>query len=243
MAELSQDARLRAAFVKVADTLVNDYDVVDLLDTLVQECTVLVASDAGGLLIADPDGWLQLIASTDEEAEFVEIIQVNAAEGPCVESYTTGVGMTIPDIAEEERWPAFTAAALGQGFRSMHAFPLRVRGQTIGAMGIFSNATGELSESDMALAQALADVATLGIIQDRSLPASIADHVQRALDSRVVIEQAKGVIAAQTGASMHTAFTVLRDYARTHGRKLSTVAEEVAERTLTLPLDATVPAR
>ncbi|MCS5721034.1 GAF and ANTAR domain-containing protein [Herbiconiux sp. CPCC 203407] len=237
MAELSRDARLSAAFVKVADTLVDDYDVVDLLDTLVQVCTDLVDSDAGGLLITDPDGWLQLIASTNEEAEFVEVIQLNAGEGPCVESFKTGEGVTIPDISEEDRWPAFCAAALQQGFQSMHAFPLRLRGQTIGAMGLLSNTTGELSESNLAVAQALADVATIGILQERPLRDTtlVTDQLQRALDSRVIIEQAKGVIAAQTGANLHTAFAILRDYARSNHLNLSTVAEEVAERTLTLP--------
>ena len=242
MAKKSRDARLSAAFVKLADTLVDDYDVVDLLDTLVQQCTVLVDSDAGGLLIADTDQWLQLIASTDEDAEFVEVIQLNAGEGPCVEAFKTGEGVTIPDISEEDRWPAFCDAATQHGFRSMHAFPLRLRGQTIGAMGLFSITTGELSEPDLAIAQALADVATIGILQERALRDStlVAEQLQRALNSRVIIEQAKGVIAAQTGADMHTSFTILRHYARHNQLKLSTVAEQVAERTLTLPTSAGV---
>ncbi|MFG6490850.1 GAF and ANTAR domain-containing protein [Microbacterium sp. P03] len=237
MAKKSRDARLSEAFVKLADTLVDDYDVVDLLDTLVQQCTVLVDSDAGGLLIADTDGWLQLIASTNEDAEFVEIIQLNAGEGPCVDAFETGKGVTVADISEEDRWPAFCDAATKHGFQSMHAFPLRLRGQTIGAMGLFSVTTGELSEPDLAIAQALADVATIGILQERSLRDStiVTDQLQRALDSRVTIEQAKGVIAAQTGADMHTSFTILRDYARRNQLKLSIVAEDVAERTLIIP--------
>ncbi|MEL4317471.1 GAF and ANTAR domain-containing protein [Leifsonia sp. YIM 134122] len=238
MAELSRDARLSAAFVKVADTLVDDYDVVDLLDTLVQECTVLVDSDAGGLLIADADGTLQLIASTNEEVEFVEINQLNAGEGPCVDAFETGRGVTIADISEGDRWPAFRAASIKQGFQSMHAFPMRLRGHTIGAMGLFSVSVGQLGESDLAIAQSLADVATIGILQERSLrdTAMVADQLQRALDSRILIEQAKGIIAAQSGADMHTAFTTLRDYARSNQLKLSTVAEHVAERSLTLPI-------
>lgn len=245
MAGLSRDARLSAAFVKVADTLVDDYDVVDLLDTLVQECTVLVDSDAGGLLITDTDGWLQLIASTNEEVEFVEINQLNAGEGPCVEAFETGKGVTIPDISEEDRWPAFCAAAIKQGFRSMHAFPMRLRGQMIGAMGLFSVTTGQLTESDVAVAQSLADVATIGILHERSLrdTTMVADQLQRALDNRIIIEQAKGVIAAQTGADMHTAFTILRDYARSNRLKLSIVAEQVTERTLTLPANTSVTAK
>lgn len=244
MADLSRDARLSAAFVKVADTLVDDYDVVDLLDTLVQECTVLVDSDAGGLLIVDSDGELQLIASTNEEAEFVEIIQLNAGEGPCVDAFETGNGVTVLDISEEDRWPAFCAAAIKQGFQSMHAFPMRLRGQTIGAMGLFRVTAGQLSDSDVAVAQALADVATIGILQERSLrdTSIVADQLQRALDSRIIIEQAKGVIAAQTGADMHTAFTILRDYARSNQLKLGSVAEQVAERTLNLRSNTRVTA-
>ena len=245
MAEQSRDARLSAAFVKVADTLVADYDVVDLMDTLVRECTVLVDSDAGGLLIADTAGMLQLIASTNEEVEFVEINQLNAGEGPCVESFTTGKSVTIADIDAEDRWPAFRNAAIEQGFRSMHAFPMRLRGQTIGAMGLFSMTSGRLSESDAAVAQALADVATIGILHERASrdSAMLADQLQQALNSRVFIEQAKGVIAAQTGADMNTAFVILRDYARRNGLKLSAVAEEVTERTLTLPAAARIIAR
>lgn len=242
MAEVSREARLSAAFLKVADTLVGDYDVVDLLDTLVQECTVLVKSDAGGLLIADTDGWLQLIASTNEEVEFVEINQLNAGEGPCVESFATGKAVTITDLSADDRWPAFRDAAIERGFQSMHAFPMRLRDQIIGAMGLFSVTTGQLNESDAAVAQALADVATVGILHERAaLDADLlADQLQHALNSRVVIEQAKGVIAAQTGADMHTAYITIRDYARSNRLKLGAVAEEVVELTLRLPVTGRV---
>ena len=237
MVELTRDARLSAAFVKMADTLVDEFDIVDLLDSLVHECTQLVAADAGGLLIADNHGVLKLIASTSEDAEFMEINQLNAGEGPSVESFRTGRSVTLGDIdAGTGRWSSFRAAAAALGFRSMHAIPMRLRGQTIGAMGLFRVQKGELSDGDAAVARALADVATIGILQERSLrdSALLAAQLQHALDSRVIIEQAKGIIAAQTGLGMHAAFDLLRTYARTRHLMLSAVAQNVADRSLVL---------
>jgi GAF domain-containing protein len=229
----SRESKLSSAFVKLADTLVADFDVVDLLHWLVEECTQILDTQAGGLLLVDPAGELQLIASTSEEAELVEILQLAAGGGPCLDCYRSGAPITVGDIAaESSRWPQFSAEALKQGFRSVHATPLRLRGQTIGTMNLFSTQIGELGTADIAVAQALADVATIGILQERNIRSAnlISEQLQHALDSRILIEQAKGVISATTGMSMNESFSALRKYSRDGNLSLRTVAEDVISR-------------
>jgi GAF domain-containing protein len=229
----SRESKLSAAFVKLADTLVADFDVVDLLHWLVEECTQILDTQAGGLLLVDPAGELQLIASTSEEAELVEILQLAAGGGPCLDCYRSGAPITVGDIeAERSKWPEFSAEALKQGFRSVHATPLRLRGQTIGTMNLFSTHVGELAAADIAVAQALADVATIGILQERNIRSAnlVSEQLQRALDSRILIEQAKGVVAATTGMSMNDSFTAMRKFARDRNLSLRKVADDVIAR-------------
>ena len=244
MAEQSRELRLSATFVTLADTLVADYDVVDFLDTLINACVDLSAADAGGLLLADGTGALQLIASTQEDAAFVEVIQLETGQGPCLEAYETRAQVGMPRLSEDDRWPEFAAVAISRGFVSMHAFPLSLRDRSIGAMGLFSATTQDLSDADISIVQAMADVATIGVLHEQSLRNSqmVADQLQHALSSRVLIEQAKGVIAAQAGVDIHTAFNILRSYARAHQLKLSDVAERVSERELILTDLAPAPA-
>lgn len=233
----TRESKLSSAFVKLADTLVADFDVVDLLHWLVDECTQVLDTSAGGLMLVDPAGELQLVASTSEEATLVEILQLAAGNGPCLDCYKAGSALTVGDIeAERERWPDFSTEALKQGFRSVHATPLRLRGQTLGTMNLFSTSVGELGPEDIAIAQALADVATIGIIQERSIRSAqrLSEQLQHALDSRILIEQAKGVLAATRNVSMNDAFTVLRTYARTKNLPLRQVAEDVVTRRLEL---------
>ena len=235
MNELSRETKLNVAFVKLADTLIADYDVVDLLHTLVEECTALVDTEAGGLMIADPSGKLQLVASTSEQADFVEIMQLNAGSGPCLDCFATGTAVAVSDInVSGTQWPEFRAAALQQGFRSMNATPLRLRGQVIGTMNLFSTRVGKLSDPDAAVVQALADVATIGILQERLIRESgiVSEQLQRALDSRILIEQAKGVLSQIGSMDMDEAFRALRAYARSHNLSLRLVAEGVTNRTM-----------
>lgn len=235
MGETSREQRINAAFVTVADTLIADYDLIDLLHTLVDVCADVLDVDAAGLVLADDDGDLQLLASTSERADLVEIMQLAAGSGPCVDCFRTGVVVDIADIAESgERWPEFKEAALGQGFRAVHATPMRLRGQVLGAMNLFRTKPGNLNPADAGVAQALADVATIGILQERSIRETsiVAEQLQRALESRVVIEQAKGVLAALDGIGMDEAFTRLRSYARDHNLTLRAVAEGVTARSL-----------
>jgi GAF domain-containing protein len=235
MGETSREQRINAAFVAVADTLIADYDLIDLLHTLVDVCADVLDVEAAGLVLADDDGELQVLASTSEQADLVEVMQLAAGAGPCVDCFHTGVVVDVADIAESgEQWPEFTAAALGQGFRAVHATPMRLRGQILGAMNLFSTQPGNLNAADAGVAQALADVATIGILQERSIRETsiVAEQLQWALESRVIIEQAKGVLAALDGIGVDEAFTRLRAYARNHNVTLRAVAEGVTARTL-----------
>ncbi len=238
MGRKSRETRLNAAFVMVADTLTADYDVVELLHTLVSECTQIVDAQAGGLLLMDAEGSLRVMASTSDRADLVEVLQLAVGAGPCLDCFASGEQVSVPDIAASaERWPAFSETARQQGFSSVHAIPMRLRGITIGTMNLFGTNTGRLSPRNAAAAQALADVATIGILQERIFTHAnvVAEQLQMALDSRVLIEQAKGVIAQATGTSMEDSFAVLRRYARNHNLTLHVVSEAVTTRSLEIP--------
>ncbi|TAL42937.1 MAG: ANTAR domain-containing protein [Salinibacterium sp.] len=235
MVELSREERINAAFVTVADTLTADYDVIDLMHTLVDACVDLLDVDAGGLMLADDEGELQLLASTSEKADFVEVMQLNAGEGPCVQCFRTGVAVDVADIEHSgNRWPAFQAAMVEQGFRSVHASPMRLRGQILGAMNLFGTEVGALNAADASVAHALADVATIGILQERSIRETsiVTQQLQRALESRILIEQAKGVVSAMGNIGVDDAFAILRNYARANNLTLRAVSEAVANRSL-----------
>lgn len=237
MTEPSREQRITAAFVTVADTLIADFDLIDLLHTLVVACTDVLDVSAAGLFLADDDGDLQLLASTSEKADIVEIMQLNAGAGPCVDCFRTGAAVDVPDIdSSPGDWPEFRAAALGQGFRAVHATPMRLRGQVLGAMNLFRVEPGALNPEDAAVAQALADVATIGILQERSIRETgiITEQLQRALESRVIIEQAKGVLSVVESIGVDQAFDRLREHARRHNLTLRVVAERVIARTLDL---------
>ncbi|MCU1597526.1 MAG: hypothetical protein JWQ47_1265 [Glaciihabitans sp.] len=238
MTAVSREVRLNAAFVKLADTLTDDYDVVDLLHTLVAESTAIFDTHAGGLMLAGKDGKLQLVASTSAKAGLVEMMQLNAGKGPCVDCFTSGEPLGVADIENDgENWPEFRAEALRQGFRSLYATPMRLRGEVIGTMNLMSTRVGILNSRDAEAAQALTDVATIGILQERVIRERgvVAEQLQRALDSRILIEQAKGVLSEIGGISVDQAFEKMRAYARSNNLRLHDVAERVVDRSLSLP--------
>jgi GAF domain-containing protein len=244
MNEGERESRLNNAFVALADTLVADFDIVGLLDRLVRECAGLLDVDAGGLLLADASGSLHLVASTSERADVVELMQLNAGEGPCLECYALGQPVNVADIdANGSRWPQFRSAALDQGYRAVFTTPMKLRDTVIGAMNLFRATTGELNDRDVAAARALTAVATIGILQERMIRESgiVAEQLQRALDSRILIEQAKGVLAQAGSLDFDQAFIALRDYARSHQLSLRTVAEGVTARRLNVLEGRTVP--
>ncbi|MHA7240415.1 GAF domain-containing protein [Arthrobacter sp. TMS1-12-1] len=227
---------MSTAFVRLADTLVADYDVLDMLHTLTEECVDLLQVDQVGLLLAGPQGDLQVVASTSEESELVEIFQLQAGEGPCIECYHSGSVVTIADIAALDKWPAFRRAALRQGFASVHVVPLRIHERVIGAMGLFGSTIGDLEHEDAVIAQALASVATISLLQERTIRESqiVNDQLQRALNSRIMIEQAKGVIAQISTVTMDEAFNRLRNHARSAHQTLNDTSQQVIDRTLVL---------
>jgi GAF domain-containing protein len=226
----SREQTLAETFVLLADTLVDDYDVVDLLDLLVRACVDLLSITAAGLLLDDQKGNLAVIASSSEETRLLEIYQLQNNEGPCLDCVHRGKPVTSANLeAEVARWPLFVPAALAAGFRSVVAVPLRLRDQTIGGLNMFRGGTEPMTPDDQRLAQAFADVATIGILQRRSTHRStmVAEQLQHALNSRVVIEQAKGVLAERKAVNMDAAFDALRHHARSHNLKLTDVAFSV----------------
>lgn len=228
--ERSRESRLSDAFVDLADSLVTGYDVVDLLHRLIDHCLDLFDGFAAGLVLRDPSGALEVMASSSERAELVELLQLRAGEGPSIECANTGRVVTVDDLAAEPvPWPQFRVQAQAEGFRSVHAVPMRLRDQTIGAMNLLGAHPGPLAAANGRVAQALADVATIAILQERALRQSqiVSDQLQGALNSRVIIEQAKGVLSHQAGIDMDGAFTLMRRYARTRNEHLSDVAAAV----------------
>jgi len=228
-----REALVIRAFVGLADTLVDDYDVNDLLDRLAAYSVELLAADAAGILLGDAESTLRVVATTNERVEWMELLQLEAEEGPCVDCYRSGVPVSVTDLADAAlRWPQFIAALTQRGtYGSVHALPLRLRGQAIGTLNLFHGAPGPLPPGDLALGQALADIATIGILQERAIRRGevLTEQLQAALNSRVIIEQAKGVLAQHGNLSMHIAFDRLRHYARSHNLRLTEVARQIVE--------------
>jgi GAF domain-containing protein len=229
----SREQLLSRAFVGLADTLVDDYDIIDLLDRLVSYSVELLAADAAGIMLADSQGNLRVVASSQEDAKVMELLQLQSEQGPCMECCRTGVPVSVPNLADAAtRWPVFVAAVAQWGaYRSVHALPLRLRGEAIGAMNLFHGQPGALPDADLVVGQALADVATIGILSERAIRSRevVAEQLQTALNHRVIIEQAKGVLAHQGNLTMAAAFDRLRGYTRNHNARLSEVARKVVE--------------
>lgn len=241
-----RERQVTRTFVVLADTLVDDYDVADLLHTLVRRCVELLDVAAAGLTLADERGGRQVLASSTEQARLLELFQLGIDEGPCVECFANRAPVLVADIAAESaRWPRFAAEAARQGFASVHALPMRLRKQAIGALNLFGAQPGALGSGDVDLAQGLADTATIGILQERAIRHGemMSEQLQTALNSRVTIEQAKGVLAVTGRLSMDEAFAALRDYARNHNLLLGEVARGLTERTLDPALVLTRPSR
>lgn len=238
---MSREQLLARTFVELADTLVDDFDVIEFLHALALRSVELLDVSAAGIMMADQRGGLHVVAASTEEARLLESYELQNVEGPCLDAFNSGEPVTVSGLDEmAARWPAFTPRLRELGFSSAQAIPLRLRRQTIGALNLFGTGTTSLSEDDMALGRALADVATIGLLQERSVSAGevLAEQLQTALSSRVILEQAKGVLAERGGLEMGSAFEVLRTYARRHGRKLVEVATEVIAGRLDVLADA-----
>ncbi|MFI6510936.1 GAF and ANTAR domain-containing protein [Streptosporangium sp. NPDC050855] len=226
------DRRTAQTFVELADTLVVGFDVIDFLQTLAERCVDLLDVDAAGILLADPRGSLTLVAASTEQVRLLELFQLQNEEGPCLDCYHSGRPVICPDLAAPpQRWPRFAAAAHQVGFAAVQAFPLRLRDQVLGAMNLFSATTEAVSPDHVAVAQALADVATIGITHERTLRRQqlVTEQLQHALNSRIVIEQASGMLAERGQIPIAEAFALMRAHARNHNERLSAVARQVTD--------------
>ncbi|HZE67132.1 MAG TPA: GAF and ANTAR domain-containing protein [Sporichthyaceae bacterium] len=224
-----------SAFVGIAKSLTEGYDIVELYTELTTDCVRLLDIASAGLLLADGLGVLHLMAASSERAHDIETFQLQRHEGPCLDCFRGGAPVLVDDLAAaEQRWPQFVPAALSAGFTSVHALPMRLQDTVLGALGLFSTETGRLTDDDLHLGQALAATASLALVAERSSADKDALNAQlhTALQSRVVLEQAKGLIAQSGSLDMEQAFDVLRRYARDHNEKLSHVAAQTVERTL-----------
>jgi GAF domain-containing protein len=220
-------------FVSLAESLVDDFDLVELLNRLVSSSVELLEVRAAGILLRNQDRTLDVVASSDEASLFMEALQLQGQSGPCVEAVRTGEPVVITLLTDlRARWPSFAMAVEAQGYDAVYALPMRLHGETIGALNLFDGGAAPLSDADQRLAQAMADVATIGIIQHRMRTRAevLAEQLQHALDSRIRIEQAKGFLAEYGGIDMSDAFAALRGFARSHRLKLSDVAQRLVER-------------
>ena len=232
---MSRESVLARTMVELADSLVDDFDVVDLLTTLVDRCVEVLDVAAAGIMLATPPGELQLITASSEAMRVVELFELQTAEGPCLDSFRSRQPVVNQDLAEAgDRWPRFAPVAVGQGFRGADAIPMRLRGEIIGALNLFRTEIGSLNDDDVTVAQALADIATIAIIQNRGTIAKqdLNTQLETALTSRIVIEQAKGMLAERSQIPADEAFTQLRAYARNHNRRLADVARSTIDGSL-----------
>ena len=231
--------RLAAIFVEVADTLVEQFDLIEFLHMLTDRTADLAGAAAVGVLLADKDGRLEFVAGSNENVKLLELFQLQTREGPCLEAYRIGRPVINVDLSgAAARWPQFAPRATATGFQSVHAFPLRLRNQTIGALNVFGDTRGnDFDDSDVRVVQALADVAAISLLQERAIRRGelLTEQLQGALNTRIVIEQAKGAVAQIHQISVDEAFTLIRTYARNHNKKLTDVAHAVVTDRTSLP--------
>lgn len=227
--KISHRAQAADAFVELVDSLVQDFDVIDMLTVLTTRCVELLGATAAGILLADSDGTLRVIGASNEQAQVLELMQLQNDEGPCLDCYRTGRVVSNSDLLAASPWPDFAAVSVAAGYFSVCAIPMQLRDFTMGCLNLFMPASVALPDDDVALARALAHVASIAIAQDEMTRKSAVREtdLQHALHSRIVIEQAKGMIAAQSRVDMDTAFNGLRSYARRNNQLLTEVATEV----------------
>jgi GAF domain-containing protein len=229
--------RLGEVLVEVADTLTDGFDLRDFLRMVTAHASELVAADAAGVLLVDDHARLQLMTATDGRARALGTFEIEANEGPSQDAFRRADAVTDPDLAATDRWPNFAPRAVVAGFRSVHAFPLRLRQQVIGVLDLYGTGAGRMRSADVRVLQALADTATIGVLQHRAIRRgeALTDQLQRALTSRVIIEQAKGRLAQVHAVTPEQAFELMRAYSRTHRWRLGEIAELVIQDPAALP--------
>ena len=223
---------LSGTFVELADTMVADFDIIDFLHMLTGRSIQLLSASAAGVVLASPDGELRVAAASSEAAGLVELFQIQNDQGPCLDCFRTGRPVTAADLqGGNQRWPRLATAAVSAGFRTVQALPMRLRDEVIGVLNLFGTGTASFSRDDLRIGQAMADVATIGLLQERSVRRSeiAAKQLQGALNSRIIIEQAKGELAERLSIDMDLAFGMLRDYARNSNQRLTDVAHNFVD--------------
>ncbi len=224
--------KLTAAFVEMADTLVDDFDLVDFLHSLTVRAAEVSGALAIGIVLSDHLGQVRFMAANNESGRLMELLQLQSSEGPCLDCVTSGRVVVNADLgAAEDQWPTFAPAARAAGFSTVHAFPMRLRSEVIGALNLFGDGHETFTDDEIRVVQALADVATIAILQERALSRAeaLTEQLQSALTSRVLIEQAKGALAQADGITPEEAFALLRATARSSRRKLADVARSVLD--------------
>jgi GAF domain-containing protein len=232
---MSREATLIRTLVEVADNLVDDFDVIDVLTVLSHRCVEVVDVHSAGVMLVTPAGELQVIASSSEAMRILELFELQSDEGPCVECFRSGNAVVNVELSKvHDRWPRFAQRAIGGGFYSVHALPMRSRGVAVGALNLFRITPGPLSVEDIAVAQALADVATIAVIQYQASigAAELISQLNEALNSRIIVEQAKGKVSESSGMDMAASFQRLRQHARSHNLRLTDLARSIADGTL-----------
>jgi transcriptional regulator with GAF, ATPase, and Fis domain len=232
---MTREQRIVETFVELADTMVEDFDVIDFLHRVCERSVELLDCEEAGVLLADAAGVLRVMASSSERTDALELLQAQNDEGPCFECFVRGETVSSEDLeADQDRWPMFSAAALAHGFCSVHALPMRVGGETVGALNLFRTRAGQLDEPDVPLGQGMADIAVIALAQERAAREShgVVAQLQGALSSRIVIEQAKGWVAERAQISLDAAFVRMRAYARTNNLKISAVARDLLDGSL-----------
>lgn len=231
------EIELADVLVEMADTLVDDFDLIDFLHVLTERSVQLLGVSAAGLLLTDGQDTLQVLAASSEKTRLLELFQLQADQGPCLDCFRTGKPVSVSDLTTAGLWPRFTQAAAEVGFAAVHAVPMRLRKEVIGALNLFDASPGALDEGKLRVGQALADVATIGLLQQRAIHRRdvLTEQLQTALNSRVLIEQAKGVIAERLSVGTDEAFAILRNRSRNHNRHLSELAKAIVDGTEPIP--------
>lgn len=239
------EVRLTDVFVEMADTLVDDFDVIDLMHLLTERCVQILGVSAAGLMLTDERGALQLVAASSERTRVLELFQLQTEEGPCLDCFHTGRPVSAADLRRADRWPRFSHAAAQAGFASVHALPMRLRAEVIGGLNLFDTVPGMMEDDARRVAQALADVATIGLLHQRTIRRrdALTEQLQTALNSRILIEQAKGVLAERLGIGIDQAFGLLRNGARRRNQLLSDFARAVVTGSVRLSVDDAPDAR
>jgi len=234
---------LSDTFVELTDTMVADFDIIDFLHVLTSRSAELLDVSAAGLLLADPRGELRVVAASTEAARLLELFQLQSDQGPCLDCFRSGQPVAAADLGTDQRWPRFAAAAGQAGFRAVQAVPMRLRDQVIGALNLFRATAGPFDAEAVHVGQALADVATISLLHERNMRRSdtLNEQLQAALNSRVIIEQAKGKLAERLGVDVGQAFTILRTQARNHNQRLSDLARAFVDGTQAITAPASSP--